>query len=254
MILSVLIVFLLLMPISQSLFFNDEIQDSYNNLTENDVNLNNYKSDDNLVEIHVSYVDIEKNYQKTIIKISKLLYENFIQELSDINNQDIDIIDYLQKKLQIMKNYKLVSDDIEIQNIIDFSKIGNLNTVDINISEVNSFSSNFAPIFLLGMGFGLGFGYRRMPVMQRIAGNLFSVGVIGLGTVVCFDLLDAKIYYQYTFTFPYLIHILSGFIGIMMFAFDNIFPPDNGSPFTMYSNFIALGMAGVAIGFKFPPV
>jgi hypothetical protein len=93
-----------------------------------------------------------------------------------------------------------------------------------------------------------------MPMMQRIAGNLFSAGVIGLGGIVCLDFEDWSIYYQYTFTYPLLLHILSGFIGIMMFAFDNIYPPENGPPISLYSNFIAIGMAGLAIGFKIPQI
>lgn len=53
--------------------------------------------------------------------------------------------------------------------------------------------------------------------------------------------------------FTYLIHIISGFLGVMMFAFDNIFPPENWLPFTLYSNFAGIGMAGVAVDFEFPP-
>jgi hypothetical protein len=152
-----------------------------------------------------------------------------------------------------MKDYEIIPDEVSIQKIIDFNKIGELGSKSLNITESDNFVSHFAPIFMVGMGFGLGLGYRRMPVFQRIAGNLFSMGLIGLGAVVCFDIENWSIYYQLTFTFPYLIHVLSGFVGIMMFAFDNIFPPENGPPITLYSNFLAIGMAGLAIGFKFPP-
>ena len=104
------------------------------------------------------------------------------------------------------------------------------------------------------MGFGLGFGFRRLPIQQHFAGNLFSIGLIGLGAVVCLDIENASLYYQYTFTLPYLIHVLSGFLEIMLFAFDSLYPPDKGPPFTIYSNFFALGMAGLAIGFEYPNI
>ena len=88
--------------------------------------------------------------------------------------------------------------------------------------------------------------------MHRFTGNLFSILLIGLGEIVCLDFEDWSIYYQYTFTCPLLFHILSVFIGIMMFAFNNIYPSENGPPISLYSNFIAIGMAGLAIGFKIP--
>ena len=206
----------------------------------------------NDIQILVHYIDVDGNFQKFTKHISKVKYLQFIDEISDISNQAYDVINFLQVKLQLMKDYEIIPNEVSIQNIVDFNKIGDLGSKTLNVTESNSFVSHFAPIFMVGMGFGLGLGFRRMPVFQRIAGNLFSMGLIGLGAVVCFDIEDWAIYYQLTFTFPYLIHILSGFIGIMMFAFDNIFPPENGPPVTLYSNFLAIGMAGLAIGFKFP--
>lgn len=215
------------------------------------INKNDLNNDD--IKILIHYIDVDGKFQKFIKHISKVKYQQFIDEISDISNQTYDIIDFFQVKLQLMKKYEIIPNEVSIQNIVDFNKVGNLGSKTLNVTEADSFISHFAPIFMVGMGFGIGLGFRRMPVLQRIAGNLFSMGLIGLGAVVCFDIVDWSIYYQFTFTFPYLMHILSGFIGIMLFAFDNILPPKNGPPFTLYSNFLAIGMAGLAIGFKFPP-
>jgi hypothetical protein len=117
------------------------------------------------------------------------------------------------------------------------------------------FIALFVPIFIGGMGFGAGFNFRQIPIIKRIAGNIFTVGVIGLGAVLCFDWLTSTLYQQITFTIPLLVHILSGFVGLMLFAFDSIFPPVPGEPpFTTCSNTVALGIAGLAIGLLIPPI
>ena len=127
--------------------------------------------------------------------------------------------------------------------------------LDFNISMMEPFAVNFAPVFIAGMGFGAGFGFRSLPIVRRFAGNIFSMGVIGLGAVICYDFYTNTLYIQQTFTVPFLVHVLAGFIGIMLFAFDSVFPPIPGfPPVTIYSNFVGLGVAGLAIGFLFPPL
>jgi hypothetical protein len=205
------------------------------------------------IQIHVYVHDIEGNLNRIVKTMSKNSYTQFLQQISQVQQGALNLIDVLQQKMQIMKSYDLVPSDITLNTIIDTNTIDTLEFLSLNLTETTHFQSNFAPLFILGMGFGLGFGYRRLPVFPHLAGNLFSIGFIGYGGVLCLDIQDRAIYYQYTDFFPYLIHIISGFIGIMMFAYDNIFPSENGLPFTFYSNFIGIGMAGVAVGFEFPP-
>jgi hypothetical protein len=52
-----------------------------------------------------------------------------------------------------------------------------------------------------------------------------------------------------------LVHVIAGFVGIMLFAFDSIFPLVPGKPpVTIYSNIVALGVAGLAVGILIPPI
>ena len=95
------------------------------------------------------------------------------------------------------------------------------------------------------MGFGGGIGDK----FGSLTGLLYSVGIIGLGAVLCFDALMKTIYVQFTFTFPLLLHILASFVGIMMFPVDFDFISTNLLPIFIYSNFIAIGYSALAIGF-----
>jgi hypothetical protein len=226
--------------------------------TSNEIEINKMKSEDytsfNDIKLLIYYIDNEGNFQKILKILSKTNYQLFLDEVSDLSYQFSNFMNFLDKKLEVMKKYEIIPIEVTLNNFIDFDIIEEASINPFNLTDADKFVSHFAPVFMIGMGFGFGIGFRRMPVMKRIAGNLFSVGVIGLGGIVCLDVEDWSIYYQYTFTYPLLLHILSGFIGIMMFAFDNIYPPENGPPISIYSNFIAIGMAGLAIGFKIPQI
>jgi hypothetical protein len=234
---------ILLTPSIQSSQINNEIK-----IQNPIIDINNT----NNIKIIIYYLDNEGNFEKIIKILSKTNYQLFIDEISKLSNKITNFLEFINAKLEIMKKFQIISEEICINNIIDINRIQETDSNNLNLVDADSFVSHFSPLFIVGMGFGFGIGFRRMPVLQRIAGNLFSAGIIGLGGIVCLDIEDRSIFYQYTFTYPYLIHILSGFIGIMMFAFDNIFPPENGPPISIYSNFLAIGMAGLAIGVKVP--
>jgi hypothetical protein len=219
---------------------------------QNEIKINNRITNDNDIKLLIYYLDKEGNFEKIIKTLSKTNYKLFINEVSNLSNEITNFIEFINAKLKIMKKYQIIPDKINIHNIIDINRFQETESKPFNLTDTDSFISHFSPLFIVGMGFGFGIGLRRMPILERIAGNLFSAGIIGLGGIVCLDIEDWSIYYQYTFTYPLLIHVLSGFIGIMMFAFDNIFPAENGPPISVYSNFLAIGMAGLAIGLKVP--
>ena len=171
-------------------------------------------------------------------------------EISNLTPKEI-----FEEKLEILKEYKLIPNNTTLEDIMDVEKLEIYNSRPFNISEMTPFVAVFVPIFIGGMGFGAGFGFRQLPIIKRIAGNIFTVGLIGLGAVLCLDWLTSTLYQQITFTMPFLVHFLSGFVGIMLFAFDSIFPPIPGTPpVTIYSNIVALGIAGLAIGLLIPPI
>ena len=208
-----------------------------------------------ITEIRVYHIKEDKSFEVTMKNITsdenKEMMNKLIQtEISNLTPKEI-----FEEKLEILKEYKLVSSNTTLEDIMDVEKLESYTSQPFNISEMEPFVAHFAPIFIGGFGFGAGFGFRGLPLIRRIAGNILSAGLIGLGAVLCFDFFQGVLYFQFTFTIPFLVHILAGFMGLMLFAFDSVFPPIPGKPpVTIYSNIVALGMSGLAVGFMIPPL
>ena len=208
-----------------------------------------------IIEIRVYLIKENKNFEVTVKNITSNENEEMMNKLIQTEISNLAPKEIFEEKLEILKEYELVSSNIKLEDIMDIEKLEGIDRQSFNISEMEPFVAHFAPIFIGGFGFGAGFGFRRLPLIRIIAGNVFTVGVIGLGAVFCLDFFASTLYYQITFTLPLLVHVLAGFVGIMLFAFDSIFPPVPGEPpITIYSNIVALGMAGLAVGFLIPPL
>jgi hypothetical protein len=147
--------------------------------------------------------------------------------------------------LEMLKVRGLINDNTRLEDIFDDKTSIVYNSTEYNLSIMEPFLAHFAPIILVGMGFGGGIGDK----FGSLSGLLYSFGVIGLGGVLCIDALAKTIYIHYTFTFPLLFHLLSSFVGIMMFPVDFDFISSSGLPIFIYSNFIAIGHTALAIGF-----
>ena len=207
------------------------------------------------VEIRVCQFQKNGDLKETVKKLTSDKNMEMMDKLMQTEISNLTPKEIFEEKLEILKEYELVSSNITLEDILDVEKLESYNSQSFNISEMEPFLAHFAPIFIGGMGFGAGFGFRGLPIIRRIAGNIFTVGVIGLGAVLCLDLFASTLYYQITFTLPLLVHVLAGFVGIMLFAFDSIFPPIPGKPpVTIYSNIVALGIAGLAAGTLIPPI
>jgi hypothetical protein len=211
--------------------------------------------DVDITEIRVYHIRKDGGFEVTVKNMTsdenKEMMNRLIQtEISNSTPKEI-----FEEKLEILKEYDLVSSNITLKDILDVEKLESFSSLPFNVSEMKPFTAHFAPVFIGGFGFGAGFGFRRLPLIRRIAGNIFSAGLIGLGVVLCLDIFESILHFQFTFTMPYLCHVIAGFVGIMLFAFDSVFPPVLGTPpVTIYSNIVALGIAGLAIGFLIPPL
>ena len=213
------------------------------------------KEDVDLVEIRVYHIKEDSSYEVTAKNMTSDENKEMMNELIQTEISNLTPKEIFEEKLEILKEYKLVSSNIMLEDILDLEKLESIDQQSYNLSEDEPFLAVFAPIFMGGMGFGAGFGFRRLPIIRRLAGNIYSVGAIGLGAVLCFDWLVSTLHIQITFTLPLLVHIISGFTGIMLFAFDSVFPPVSGAPpITIYSNIVALGVAGLAVGLLIPPL
>lgn len=207
------------------------------------------------VEIRVCQFQKNGDLKETVKKLTSDENLEMMDKLMQTEILNLTPKEIFEGKLEILKEYKLVPSNTTLEDIMDVEKLENYNSQSFNISQMKSFTAHFAPIFIGGMGFGAGFGFRGLPIIKRIAGNIFSLGVIGLGAVFCLDFFDSVLHFQFTFTLPLLLHVIAGFVGIMLFAFDSIFPPVPGKPpVTIYSNIVALGVAGLAVGILIPPI
>jgi hypothetical protein len=247
----VLLIILTLFPISSS----QSIESHNKNTLTNTLipREKTWRSD--MVEIRVCHFRKNRNYEEIVKELPHDDNEEMMNKLIQTEISNLTPKEIFEEKLEILKEYELVSSNITLEDILDVDKLEEYNSQSFNISEMKPFVAHFAPIFMGGFGFGAGFGFRRLPIIKRIAGNIFSAGAIGLGAVFCLDLLQSTLHYQMTFTLPLLVHIIAGFVGIMLFAFDSVFPPVPGKPpITIYSNIVALGTAGLAIGLLIPPL
>ena len=207
------------------------------------------------IEIRVCQFQKNGDLKETVKELTSDENLEMMDKLMQTEISNLTPKEIFEEKLGILKEYKLVSSNTTLDDIIDVEKLERYNSQPFNVSEMKPFTAHFAPIFIGGMGFGAGFGFRGLPLIRRIAGNIFTVGAIGLGAVLCLDLFEGVLHLQFTFTLPLLIHIIAGFVGIMLFAFDSVFPPVPGKPpVTIYSNIVALGFAGLAVGILIPPI
>jgi len=241
-------------PCTQSVEIENDAKNQLTN-TENITDPEEKTSKPDTVQIRVYQFQKNEDTDKTIKNLTSDENLEMMDKLMQTEISNLTPKEIFEEKLEILKEYKLIPNNTTLEDIMDVEKLESYNSQPFNISEMEPFVSVFVPIFIGGMGFGAGFGFRRLPIIKRIAGNIFTVGLIGLGAVLCLDWLTSTLYQQITFTMPFLVHFLSGFVGIMLFAFDSVFPPVPGvPPFTIYSNIVALGIAGLAIGLLIPPI
>lgn len=231
--------------------------DAKNQLTKmlNPMNPIGETSKSDTIEIRVCQFQKNGDLKETVKKLTSDENLEMMDKLMQTEISNLTPKEIFEGKLEILKEYKLVSSNTTLEDIMDVEKLESYNSQAFNVSEMKPFAAHFAPIFIGGFGFGAGFGFRGLPIIKRIAGNIFSLGLIGLGVVFCLDFFDAVLHFQFTFTIPLLLHVIAGFVGIMLFAFDSIFPPIPGKPpVTIYSNIVALGVAGLAVGVLIPPI
>jgi hypothetical protein len=206
--------------------------------------LSNYSSDSDIINLVILQTKPDGSFNITtkevIYEEYKALQYDIINKISQTKTEDKPFLTIFN----LLKEKNLIKQDIKINEIYGDKASDFYNNTAWNRSEMQPFVSMFAPIIAAGMGFGAGIGDK----FGSITGLLYSGGIIGLGAVLCFDILKETIHVHFTFTFPLLLHILSSFIGIMMFPVDFDFISDNFLPFFIYSNFIAIGFSGLAIG------
>lgn len=164
-------------------------------------------------------------------------HETLMNEVKQVERSGKSLRGIFEEKLQILKNYELVSNDLTLEDILDVEKL----TEPIETTQFEDFKAENAPIFLAGGGVGIGFG-----VPFFLTSGTFLCALIGGGLVVCYDFANKVLHYMFTLFFiPLLTGFMAGFIGILLLPV---------IPGFFYSNFFGLGMVAKTSWGFIPPV
>ncbi|MFH1013004.1 MAG: hypothetical protein V1769_00650 [Thermoplasmatota archaeon] len=199
------------------------------------------------ISLAICHIKKEGLFNLTIKDVYLDDYTQMLHGLTDRLSSTHEYGSLFEEILGTFKENDLISNDVTLQDILDSDTVTGFNTTTYNLSVMEPFVAHFSPVLLIGMGFGAGIA----DTIGLFTGNVYSFGVIGLGGIFCIDAFAKTIYVQYTFTFPLLIHILSGFIGVMMFPVNLNFI-SSSLPIAIYSNFVAFGLSGVTVGIPVP--
>ena len=240
------LIFLIMVTTIASPLIKPTLFENISPLSLKDINGNLPKNnlDQKTIKLAVIHSKPDRNINVSIKELFideyTALRENIVKNISLTNasKQPFENI------LKMLKEINLLNNNMKLDDILGDKTSVVHNSTEYNVSIMEPFLAHFSPIIIVGMGFGVGIGDK----FGAISGLLYSFGVIGLGGLLCIDALAKTIYVQFTFTFPLLLHVLSSFIGIMMFPVKFDFLAASGLPIFIYSNFIAIGYSALSIG------
>jgi hypothetical protein len=185
------------------------------------------KGNGTIIEMNVIQIKEDGTYLKIVKELTIGERQELMDKLLNAETLGETPREIFGEKLNILKNYGLVSNDLELEDLIPIEGLGE----PLPIVDGQNFQADLAPLFIGGIGFGVGFG---VPFL--ITAGTFFVAVAGAGLVLCLDFLEGVLYKLQTFLFPVLLGYLGGFTGLLMFGV---------LPGLFYSNFVALGIVAV---------
>lgn len=184
-----------------------------------------YTGDSEIIKINVYHLKEGGVVDKTLKEITKGEHEAMMAELKQATESGSNLREIFESKLQIMKNYEVVPDDLTLEDIIDVDKL----TGPYEPRQGEDFSADFAPLFFMGGGFGFGIG---IPFL--ITSGTFLIILFGFGIALCYDFFNKVLYSLFTMFFiPLLVGYLGGFLGLILLPV---------LPGFFYSNLVGLGM------------
>lgn len=213
----------------------------------NDLTMN--PSDRTQIKLAVQSIKNDGSREVSIKELSVTEYETMTTRINKIVSSQTEYETLFDQVLQILQEYDLVDPKITVYDLLNRNMSTEYNFKVWNLSQNEpAFVAMYSPVVIAGMGFGGAIG----DTIGLASGNVYCGGGIGLGGIVCLDFWTRTIHTQTTFTFPLVVYIISGFTGIMLFPvhFDKLYA--SGLPLSIYSNFIAVGLAGWTVSFFFP--
>lgn len=205
---------------------------------------NKVSNDSDIVKIGVYQVYRDGRIEESVETLTNTQCKDLMEKLQNQENLSMTLNERYDRKLAVLKEYNLIPLNITVEDIMESSSLKNTLAVENEVLINQPFSAHFAPIIIGGLGFGVSIGLRAFPLLKRIAGNIFFAGFIVGGGVFCFDPATAQPYVLYSLIYPTWIGFIAGFVGIMLFVFDDLIPLPM---FNFYSNFFALGIAGFTL-------
>jgi hypothetical protein len=220
---------------SQSL----KIKSSVNNLNKfSNIEDTKRKTD---ITLNILISDEDGNVEKTIKSINKMELDKLNNDLMENLTSDLGYIEKFEYVLQKLKDNNLVSNNIELNDVIDFSQYDDI-PLDFNNVTNKNFLAYFAPIIILGGGVGIGLGYLEKRLTNAFT-HFFAL-LAGAALVLCLDILNSTLYILLTLYFlPMFMGYMAGFSGIVMFA---VYPG------LFYMNVLMLGFAPFAVWRSIP--
>ena len=173
-----------------------------------------------------------------IVEIRIYDLENIKNQIISLFDSNLSIRDKFSGCLDILKSYGLISDNIELSDLYDTSYFEGLFDVVSN----ENFMAYFAPIVVVGGGFGLGLGeiYKPFNVFLHL---LLAVG--GLAWTFCLSPIEGKLYTLQSSLLPIDFGYLASYSGFIIFAVE---------PGFFYSNIVAIGFTPFTVWIQFPSI
>jgi hypothetical protein len=186
------------------------------------------------VKINVYHIKGNNRYSKTVKELTVEDEKAFWQDLKNIELKDYpSIVEFFEAKIEVVKEYELISNDFKLEDIMDVSGIGEVP------HNSEGFEAAFAPILFAGGGIGLGLG---IPFF--LSSGVFLVFLLGFGLCYCYDFATEQLFELWTYSFiPILMGYLGGFTGLLLLPVVSGF---------FYSNLLGIGMSALTIWNEIP--
>jgi hypothetical protein len=199
--------------------------------------INDFK-DSSSVTLKIYQYNNGKILSKNTIKISTDVLNQLKFELNHTCNSNLKINDIFEEFLRIFKEKEIISNDIKLNDFID----PNMLPLNLTIVQGQDFRAHFAPILIIGGGFGFGLGEIFEPINFFLH---FLALVGGLAWVFCIDPTEGVLYILQSYLLPILIGYMSSYSGLILFAIE---------PGFFYSNIFALGFTAFTTWKQFPSI
>jgi hypothetical protein len=166
----------------------------------------NGKSD--TVKLRVIHIKKDKTHIETIKELTTEEEEALWQELRTIEMEGKPAVEVYRNKLDIMKNYNLVPDDMTLEDIMDIDKLEKINGEE-GAKDISVYN---ALVFFVGGGLGFGIG-----VPFFITTGMFLMALLGFGYTLIYEIFT-NITHTFTtfFIIPVLLGFLIGFTGLLL--------------------------------------